>query len=139
MTILDFRGVSHPVILVPATESTWESDTWESDSTTSESEFESSEESSEEIPPPIWSDSSESNLEPEFEESEIEESETSDSEWWNSEAESTTVSRFDSEMREIPKNLNTKEPKSEAVGERCGFKTCPVGQKCTSSFWGTCE
>ena len=117
------------MILVQATESTWQSDTWESESTTSGSEFESSEESPEEIPPPILNDSSESTLEPENEESE----------WWNSEPESTTVSHFDSEMRGIPKNLNAKEPKSDADGERCGIKTCPVGKKCTSFFWGTCE
>ena len=130
------------MILVQVTESTWESDIWESDSTTSGSEFESSEKSSEtseesfetsekseETSPTIWNDSSESNLEPENEESD----------WWISEPESTAVSDFDSEMRGIPKNLNVKETKSEAVGERCGIKTCPIGQKCTSIFWGTCE
>ena len=46
---------------------------------------------------------------------------------------------FDSEMRGIPMNINSKETKSEAVGERCGLRTCPIGQKCTNNFWGTCE
>ena len=137
------------MILAQATESTWESDIWESDSTTSGSEFESSEksfetseesfetseesfetsESSEEISPPIWNDSSESTLE----------SENEEPDWWISEPESTAVSDFDSEMRGIPKNLNVKETKSEAVGEQCGLTICPIGQKCTNAFFGWCE
>ena len=65
--------------------------------------------------------------------------ETTTSTTWEPETESTTVFDFDSEMRGIPMNINSKETKSEAVGERCGIKTCRIGQKCTSFFWGTCE
>ena len=92
----------------------------QSDSTTTGTTIGTTSGTTEEIAPPIWNDSSESTLDPEIEESE----------WWISESESTTVSDFDFKMRE---------PKSEAVGERCGIKFCPVGQKCTSYFWGDCK
>ena len=59
---------------------------------------------------------------------------TTDSSFWST-TESATVFGIDSEMR----GVNPGEPKSEPVGERCGIKTCPIGLKCTSFFWGTCE
>ena len=62
----------------------------------------------------------------------VEPTTTTESSFWST-TESATV--FGSEMR----GVDPGEPKSEAVGERCGIKTCPIGLKCTSFFWGTCE